>query len=79
VKVWVSAADVTEVALEVLDVDGVEADDGCEEANVLLCQAVAEVEWAAGLCEICFCAVKRGEECCDGLFVRFLGSGRWLV
>jgi hypothetical protein len=52
VKVWVSAADVTEVALEVLDVDGVEADDGCEEADVLLCQAVAEVEWAAGLCEV---------------------------
>jgi hypothetical protein len=52
VEVRVSAADVTEVALEVLNVDGVEADDGCEEADVLLCQAVAEVEWAAGLCEV---------------------------
>jgi hypothetical protein len=79
VKVWVSATDITDVALEVLNVDGVEADDGCEEADVLLCQAVAEVEWAAGFCEICFCAVEGGEERCDGFFVRFLGSRLWLV
>jgi hypothetical protein len=79
VKVWVSATDIAEVALKVLDVDGVEADDGCEEADVLLCQAVAEVERAVGLCEVCFCAIKRGEERCDGLFVRFLGSRWWLV
>lgn len=44
-KVRVSAADVTEVALEVLDVDCVEADDGCVEADVLFGQAVAEVVW----------------------------------
>jgi hypothetical protein len=79
VKVWVSATNVTDVALEVLNVDGIEADDGREKADVLLCQAVAEVEWAAGLCEICFCAIERGEECGDGLFVRFLSSRWWLV
>jgi hypothetical protein len=37
VKVGVSAADVPDVALEVLDVDCVEADDGRVEADVLLC------------------------------------------
>jgi hypothetical protein len=44
VEVGVAAADVADVALEVLHVDGVEADDGRVEAHVLLCQAVAEVE-----------------------------------
>ena len=53
-KVGVTAADVANVALEVLYIDCVKADDGREEANVLLCEAVAEVEWAAGLYEVCF-------------------------
>ena len=44
VEVGVAAADVADVALEVLHVDGVEADDGRVEAHILLCQAVAEVE-----------------------------------
>ena len=46
-KVGVSAANVAEVALEVLDVDRVEADDRRVETHVCLSQAVAEVEWAA--------------------------------
>jgi len=47
VEVGVSAADVADVALEVLDVDCVEADDGRVQAHVLLGQAVAEVEGPA--------------------------------
>jgi hypothetical protein len=47
VEVGVSAANVTEIALEVLHVDSVEADDCCEEADVLLCDAIAEVEGTA--------------------------------
>lgn len=44
VQVGISAADVTEVALEVLDVNCVEADDGCVKADVCFGQAVTEVE-----------------------------------
>ena len=54
VEVGIAAADVPDVALEVLHVDGVEADDCGEEADVLLCEAVAEVERTAGLGEVCF-------------------------
>ena len=54
VEIGVAAADVTDVALEVLHVDGVEADDCGEEADVLLCEAIAEVERTAGLGEVCF-------------------------
>ena len=62
VKIRVAAADVADVALEVLDVDCVEAHNGRVEAHVLLRQAVAEVEGPAGFGEICLCAVERGEE-----------------
>jgi hypothetical protein len=56
-EVRVSTADVAEVALEVLDVYGVEADDGGVQTDVLLRQAVAKVERTTGLCEVCFRAV----------------------
>ena len=73
-EVRVSAADITKVALEVLHVDGIEADDCCEEADVLLSEAVTEVEWTAGFGEICLCAIQRAEELGNGLFVSFLGT-----
>lgn len=74
VEVGVAAADVPDVALEVLYVDGVEADDGCEEADVLLCEAITEVVRTAGLGEVFFCAIQRFEELGDGLLVGFLGT-----
>lgn len=43
----VSAADFTDVALEVLNIDRVKADDGCVEANVGFSQPVAKVEGSA--------------------------------
>ena len=79
VKVGVAAADVANVALKVLHIDGVEADDGCEEADVLLCEAVAEVEWTAGLGKVCFRTIQGFEELGDGLLVGFLGANRMLV
>jgi len=68
----VAAPDVAQVALEVLHVDCVEADDGRVEADVGFCQAVAEVVWAAGLGKVCFGAVEGLEELCDGFFVGIL-------
>jgi len=79
VEVWVSAADITKVAFEVLHVNSVEADDCCEEADVLLSEAVAEVERTAGLGEICLCAIQRAEELSNGLLVSFLSTAGMLV
>ena len=73
-EVRVSATNVTKVALEVLHVDSVEADDCCVETDVLLCEAVAEVERTAGLGEVCFGTIQRLEELGDGLLVGFLGT-----
>lgn len=46
-EVGIPAADIAEVALEVLNVDCVEADDGREQTHISLGQAVAEVERSA--------------------------------
>lgn len=73
-EVWVAAADVADVALEVLNVNCVKPDDGGVEADVLLCQAVTEVERTAGFCEVCFGTVQRLEELSNSLLVRVLGS-----
>lgn len=42
-EVGVAAANVADVALEVLDIDGVKADDGWVEADVQLGELVAQV------------------------------------
>jgi hypothetical protein len=79
VEVRVAAADIANVALEVLHVNGIEADDCCEQTDVLLCQAIAEVEWTAGLGEVFFRTIQRFKQLGDGLLVGFLGAVRMLV
>ena len=78
-EVWVAAANVADVALEVLHVDGVEADDGCVEANVLLSETVAEVVGTAGLGEVLLRTIEGFEKLGDGLLVGFLGTVGWHV
>lgn len=73
VQIGISAANISDVALEVLDVDGVEADDGRIEADVGLGDLVAEVERSRRFSEVGFGAVERFEELLDILLVRFLG------
>jgi hypothetical protein len=79
VEIGVSTADIADVALEVLHVNGVEAENCGEEADVLLCEAVAEVEGAARLGEVFFRTIQRFEELGDSLLVGFLGAARMLV
>ena len=50
VQVRVSAPNVADIALEVLDVDCVEANDRCVQSHIRLSQTIAEVVWASGLC-----------------------------
>jgi len=79
VKVRVSAANIADVALEVLHIDGVEADDCCEKTDILLCEAVAEVVRTAGLGEVLFRTIQGLEELGDSLLVGFLGTCSMLV
>lgn len=74
----VTGADVAYVALEVLNVDGVETHDGGVETDVGFGYGVAKEVDARGvgrivfLAEISFNTIERGEKGFDGLFVGFL-------
>ena len=61
-----------------LDVDGIEADDCCVEANVCFCDLRAEVVGCGVLCEVGFCAVEGDEELLDGFLICFL-CAEWIL
>ena len=61
----VAAADVADVALEVLDVDGVEAHDGGVQAHVGFGDGVAEVEGPGARAQVLLHAVQACEELLD--------------
>jgi hypothetical protein len=56
----------------VLNIDGVEADDGCEEAHIELGQLVTEVEGTTRLGKFLLCTIERFEQNVDVLLVSFL-------
>jgi hypothetical protein len=61
VKVRVTTPDVTNVALEVLHIDGVEADDSCEETNICFSYLLAVVVGIGVLRKVLFGAIEGGE------------------
>ena len=71
----VPGANVPDVALEMLHVHGVEADDGRVQADVGFGDGRTEVKGVGVLGEMGFRAVEGFEECFDGSLVRFLGTG----
>lgn len=78
-EVRVTAANIADVALEVLHVNGVEANNRCKEADVLLCEAVAEVVRTAGLGEVFLRTIQGLEELGDSLLIGFLGADGMLA
>lgn len=76
----VSGSDVFEVTFEVLDVDGIETNDGGEESDVKFREVRAKVVWTGTLgggklsAEVGFDAVEGFEEGDDVAFVCFLAS-----
>lgn len=75
----VAAANIAQVAFEVLDVDCVESDDGRVETNVCFCDAITVVvrTWALG--EMVFGSVQGFEKLGYGLLVGFLSTVIWSV
>lgn len=67
-------ADITQITFEMLDVDRVEANDGCEEADIGLGDGFAEEKGRGGelLGQVSFDFIQRGKKRRDGFFVRFL-------
>jgi hypothetical protein len=74
VKVGVATADIADVALEVLNINSVEADDGREKAHIELGQFVTKVEWTTGFGKLLLCTIERLKQSLDVLFVCFLGA-----
>ena len=70
----VPAPDISDVALKVLNVDGVKADDGGIKADVGFGDSGAIIVGRGVGGKVGFSAVKRAEEGIDGLFVGLLGS-----
>lgn len=70
----IAAPDIAQVALEVLDVDLIEADYGRVQADVGFCDAVAEVVRSAIFGNLLFSTVERLEEYLYVLLVSFLST-----
>ena len=74
VKVGIAASDIPQVALEMLNIDRVEADDGRVEPDVCFCHAFAMIvgAWRPG--QLGLCTIQRGEERLHVLEVRLFGG-----
>lgn len=70
----ITRSDVTNVALEMLHIDGVEANDGGVEANVCFGDVGTKVVGSSVFSKVSFGAVEGGEKGFDGLFISFLRS-----
>ena len=70
----ITRSDIADVALEVLHVDRVEANDGSVEANVCFGDVGTKIVRRSVLSKVSFGAVKRGEKGLDRFFISFLRS-----
>lgn len=70
----ITRPDITNVALEMLHIDGVEANDGSVKANVCLGDVSTKVVRSGVLGKVGFGTVKGGEKGLDGFFICFLRS-----
>ena len=76
VQCRIAAADIADIALEVLNIHGIEADDRRVESNIGFRDVGAVVEGGGVGGEVGFDAVEGFEEGLDGVFVSFLRPGR---
>ncbi len=70
----ITRSDITEIALEMLHIHGVEANDGSVEANVCLGDAGTKIVGSSVFGKVSFGAVEGVEEGFHGFFISFLRS-----
>lgn len=71
----ITRSDITNVALEMLHIDGVEANDGSVKANVCFGDVGTEIVRSSMFGKVSFRTVEGGEKRLDGFFICFLRSG----
>lgn len=72
VQIWIATADVANIALEVLHVYSIEANDGRIQPHICLCGVLAVVVWAAGLRNVLLGTIEGCEKGLDGFLIGFL-------
>ena len=70
----ITGSNITDVALEVLHINRVEANDGSIEANVCFSDIGTEIVWSSVFGKVSFGAVKGGKKGFDGFLISFLRS-----
>ena len=68
----ITRSDITDIALEMLHVDGVEANDGSVEANVCFGDVGTKVVGSSVFSKVSFGTVERDEKCFNSFFISFL-------
>lgn len=74
VQCRVATANVPYIALEVLHIDWVEADDSSVKSHISFCETITIIKWCSILGEMLLGTVQRLEESCYILFVCLLGA-----
>lgn len=71
---WVSMPNIPDITLEVLDVNGVETNNGWKEADINLCKLCTKNIWSTRVLEYLLNAVEGAEKSFQMIFVYFLNS-----
>ena len=74
VQCRIARSDITDVALEMLNIDRVKSNDGSVEANVCLGDVRTIIIGSSVFGKVSFSAVEGGEKRFDGFFISFLRS-----
>ena len=70
----ITRSDIMDVALEMLHVDWIEANDGCEKSNVRFGNVCTKIVWISVFGEVSFSTIEGGEKRFYGFLIGFLGS-----
>lgn len=68
----ITTADIADVALEMLNIDGIESNDGGEQTHVGFRQLITKVVWSAIFGKLGFRPIERLEQSRDILLICFL-------
>lgn len=73
--VRIPRANITDVALEMLNVDGIETNDGGIEAYIHFCEVFSKIELRCLFSKMSFDVVEGAEQALDCILIGFLCSG----
>lgn len=70
----ISRPDVTDIRLEMLNINGIKANDCRIQSHITFCDMLTPVEWSPRCWQVLFNSVKRFEQWLNSLFICFLSG-----